>query len=294
MSRIRTVKPELFRHEELFDAELESGLPLRLAFIGLFTVADCEGRFRWKPRTLKLDVLPHDSVEFAAVLNALARHGFIQRYEVGGEVYGVIPSFNRHQQIQSKESERGSSIPPPPEQNNPGIVPEQSRNRTGTIPESYRNGTGTGTESQEKEEEKEEEEETSTISAREACATEKPSSPPSSNVLDSSRESRTEEAGRLPPEVLLLEVWNHVNPERPVRSLPPKRQQSVGTTLAFVAGNLGKPDWPKSPDDIPAWFADLFRYARDHDGYLRDRDFGFFMDADRLSGTVEGVYEPRH
>ena len=46
MSRIRTVKPELFKHEELFDTELASGLPLRLAFTGLFTVADCEGRFK--------------------------------------------------------------------------------------------------------------------------------------------------------------------------------------------------------------------------------------------------------
>lgn len=53
MSRIRTVKPELFKHEELFDAEQNSKLPLRLAFIGLFTVADREGRFKWRPRTLK-------------------------------------------------------------------------------------------------------------------------------------------------------------------------------------------------------------------------------------------------
>ena len=53
MSRIRTVKPELFKHEELFDTELASGLPLRLAFISLFTVADCEGRFKWRPRTLR-------------------------------------------------------------------------------------------------------------------------------------------------------------------------------------------------------------------------------------------------
>lgn len=152
MSRIRTVKPELFRHEDLFDAELASGLPLRLAFIGLFTVADCEGRFMWKPRTLKLDVLPHDIVDFAAVLNALERAGFIERYEVNGEPYGVIPSFTRHQIFQTKEQVRGSQLPPPPQRS-------EFRNATGTVPEPSRNDTGTVPESQEREKEREREEE---------------------------------------------------------------------------------------------------------------------------------------
>ena len=118
MSRIRTVKPELFKHEDLFDAELSSGLPLRLAFIGLFTVADREGRFRWKPRTLKLDVLPHDTIDFAAVLNALEQAGFIRRYEVNGEAFGWIPTFTKHQRFSGKEAELKSELPPPPEGSN--------------------------------------------------------------------------------------------------------------------------------------------------------------------------------
>ena len=161
MSRIRTIKPELFRHEELFDAELESGLPLRLAFMGLFTVADCEGRFVWKPRTLKLDVLPHDTVDFAAVLNALAATGFIQRYEVAGHVYGLIPSFTKHQIINIREKERGSDIPPPcsPDPAQPYTVPEPSQHSTGTVPEPSQHSTGTKPELQEEEEEQEREEE---------------------------------------------------------------------------------------------------------------------------------------
>lgn len=141
MSRIRTVKPELFRHEALFDAELATGLQLRLAFIGLFTAADCEGRFVWRPRTLKLDVLPHDAVDFSAVLNALEKYGFIKSYVVNGEKYGVIPSFSKHQFIQTKEKERGSEIPPFVEQateiqeNETGIVPESYRDETGIVPE---------------------------------------------------------------------------------------------------------------------------------------------------------------
>ena len=145
MSRIRTVKPELFRHEALFDAELDSGLPLRLAFVGLFTVADCEGRFPWKPRTLKLDVLPHDTVDFSAVLTALERAGFIQSYEANGTRYGLIPGFAKHQHINIKEKEKGSDYPPPPEispsevpvpsQNHPSTIPEPSQNHPSTLPE---------------------------------------------------------------------------------------------------------------------------------------------------------------
>jgi len=113
MGRIRTVKPELFQHCGLFDAEAESGLPLRLAFIGLFTCCDREGRFKWRPRELKLAVLPHDDIDFSRVLDALASHGFIRRYTMGAESYGVIPTWNRHQVINNKE--RASQLPSPEE-----------------------------------------------------------------------------------------------------------------------------------------------------------------------------------
>ncbi|CDH44748.1 hypothetical protein [Candidatus Contendibacter odensensis] len=152
MSRIRTVKPELFRHESLFDAELESGLPLRLAFIGLFTVADFKGCFLWKPRTLKLDVLPHDLIDFAQVLNALERHGFIQSYEVDGMKYGWIPSFTKHQRLQSKEIEAGSQIPdyrPAPTAEEQGTHPEQTQVHTRCVPEQTQVRTGTHPEAQE-------------------------------------------------------------------------------------------------------------------------------------------------
>src|SRR5712672_342642 len=97
MARIRTVKPTLFRHVEMFDAERETGLPLRLAFIGLFTAADREGRFKWSPRDLKLDCLPYDDVDFSRVLDALYDWGFIQKYEAEGRFYGCLPSWKDHQ-----------------------------------------------------------------------------------------------------------------------------------------------------------------------------------------------------
>jgi hypothetical protein len=115
MARIRTIKPGFFRHEGLFDAEREDGLPLRLAFAGLWTAADREGRFRWKPRELKLDCLPHDEVDFARVLDALATRGFIVKYEAEGKEYGYIPSWHDHQIINNREKD--SDLPEPNETN---------------------------------------------------------------------------------------------------------------------------------------------------------------------------------
>lgn len=122
--RIRTVKPEFFTHEALYDAEREAELPLRIAFIGLWCAADREGRFKWEARRLGVLILPYDSCDFSRVLDALTTRGFIQRYEVEGAAYGVIPSFSRHQFVNPREKK--SEIPP--------CIPRKGRegNRKGT------------------------------------------------------------------------------------------------------------------------------------------------------------------
>jgi hypothetical protein len=111
MARIRTIKPEFFRHEDLFAAEKESGLPLRLVFAGLWTACDREGRFRWRPRALKLDILPYDDIDFFRVLEELAARGFVLRYATPLGECGCIPSWSRHQVINNREAE--SDLPPP-------------------------------------------------------------------------------------------------------------------------------------------------------------------------------------
>ena len=109
MPRIRTVKPELFRHEELFELEVEIGINMRIAWIGLLCVADREGRFKWKPKILKLDILPHDDIDFERALNAFCHHGFVNCYEVNGKRYGELPTFLEHQKPNHRELK--SSIP---------------------------------------------------------------------------------------------------------------------------------------------------------------------------------------
>jgi len=115
MARIRTIKPEFFRHEGLFEAERDEGLPLRVAFAGIWTACDREGRFRWAPRQLKLDCLPYDEIDFSRVLDALRTRGFIAKYVVDGKEYGFIPSWREHQFINNREV---PSILPNPSENN--------------------------------------------------------------------------------------------------------------------------------------------------------------------------------
>lgn len=113
MARIRCVKPEFFRHEALFDLELETKLPIRVAYVGLWCCCDREGRFRWRSRQLKSEILPYDNIDFDDILNALFEKQFIVKYRVSCEDYGFIPSWNRHQVINNRESE--SSLPEPEE-----------------------------------------------------------------------------------------------------------------------------------------------------------------------------------
>ena len=111
MGRIRTIKPEFFLHEGLFDLEDETGLPIRLAFAGLWTQCDRAGRFKWQPRKLKATILPYDDIDFSRVLDALTTRGFVVEYESNGERFGAVPAFLSHQVINNREKE--SEIPEP-------------------------------------------------------------------------------------------------------------------------------------------------------------------------------------
>lgn len=109
--RIRTIKPEFFTHEGLFEIEIETGFPMRIAFAGLWCAADRRGRFKWEPRRLGVQILPYDQVDFSRVLDALTTRGFVRKYKSSTGVFGVIPSFEIHQVINNREKE--SDIPEP-------------------------------------------------------------------------------------------------------------------------------------------------------------------------------------
>jgi hypothetical protein len=113
VSRKRLIAPAFFTNADLYDAEAASGLPLRIAYAGLWTVTDRRGVFKWS-RNLKPEVLPYDACDILACLEELARVGLVVRYEVGGRKYGWIPTFTAHQTFHLRE--RPSSDPAPPDE----------------------------------------------------------------------------------------------------------------------------------------------------------------------------------
>jgi len=111
MARTRSIKPGFFDNEILGDLP-----PLtRLLFIGLWTIADREGRLEDKPRRIKKILLGYDDVDADGVdqmLQSLHDTGFIFRYSIDGNNYIQIVNFLKHQNPHIRE--KASEIPPPP------------------------------------------------------------------------------------------------------------------------------------------------------------------------------------
>lgn len=107
MARARNIKPSFFQNEEL--GEL---LPIeRLAFIGMWTIADFKGCIELRPKRLKVQLLPYDECDFESIVNNLDKSGFISIYSVQGQRYIKIINFEKHQNPHKNERESGSEIP---------------------------------------------------------------------------------------------------------------------------------------------------------------------------------------
>jgi hypothetical protein len=107
MARARNIKPSFFQNEEL--GELH---PLeRLAFIGMWTIADFKGCIEFRPKRLKVQLLPYDECDFEVITNNLEQSGFISTYSVSGQRYIKIINFEKHQNPHKNERESGSNIP---------------------------------------------------------------------------------------------------------------------------------------------------------------------------------------
>lgn len=111
MAKIRTIKPEFFRSRSL--ARVPVGA--RLTFAGLWTEADDGGRGVADPRIIKGalwalddDVTPAIVAEW---LEMLADTGHIRLYDVDGDQFYEVISFERHQ---SAAYRRGSAVHPTP------------------------------------------------------------------------------------------------------------------------------------------------------------------------------------
>lgn len=109
--RARNIKPGFFKSEGLASCSFQA----RLLFIGLWCIADREGRLEDRPARIKAELFPYDNVNVEKLLDELASKkdcdgtpSFIVRY---GEQkkYIQILHFLSHQHPHLKESE--SQIP---------------------------------------------------------------------------------------------------------------------------------------------------------------------------------------
>jgi len=113
--RGRFLKPSFFKN-----ADLAACHPLaRILFEGLWCHSDARGRFKWKPKTIKAEILPHDDlskwkVTMNLLLGQLVITGHVLPYKgENGAWYGFIPSFREHFPKEKKGS-KVLPIPDPP------------------------------------------------------------------------------------------------------------------------------------------------------------------------------------
>ena len=105
--RARNVKPGFFKNEDLVECDLSA----RLLFIGLWCLADKEGRLEYRPKKIKAEIFPYENFNIEKLLFQLADKNFIQIYNVNNYNYIQILNFTKHQNPHVKELE--SVIPEP-------------------------------------------------------------------------------------------------------------------------------------------------------------------------------------
>lgn len=109
MARARSIKPSFYKNEYLAECDPMA----RLLFIGLWTLADRDGRLEHRPLRIKAELFPYENCDMASLLKQLADRGFVRAYESGDVKVLEIPKFREHQRCHPDE--KGEGLPPPPE-----------------------------------------------------------------------------------------------------------------------------------------------------------------------------------
>src|SRR5579872_7222694 len=91
--RARNIKPGLYKNEDLALCSVWA----RYLCPGLWMMSDRAGRLEDRPKRIKAELLAYDCIEVEPLLQELALHKHIQRYEVSGEHYIQILNFLKHQ-----------------------------------------------------------------------------------------------------------------------------------------------------------------------------------------------------
>jgi chemotaxis protein histidine kinase CheA len=131
MARSRNIKPGFYKNEDLAECSIWA----RYFFPGLWMAALKPGILEDRPKRLKAEILPFDTVDVEPLLTELHERGFIYRYtDDSGARLIFIPGFSTHQSPHYSEKPSPFKAPQLPEKwrhmstRNLGDDPEQSEN----------------------------------------------------------------------------------------------------------------------------------------------------------------------
>lgn len=114
MARARNIKPSFFTNEILGTLDPIIGM----TFVGLWCLADKEGRLEDRPLRIKAELFPYrEGTDINGYLTVMEREGFIDRYEVDGVKYIQVVNFEKHQSPHHTEKAKG--FPPKPKGRKP-------------------------------------------------------------------------------------------------------------------------------------------------------------------------------
>ncbi|MCK5602608.1 hypothetical protein KAR91_12080 [Candidatus Pacearchaeota archaeon] len=93
--RSRNIKPGFFKNENLSECD-----PLaRILFTGLWCMADCEGYLEYRPKKIKVEILPYDSCNVEKLLEQLLHNNLIIFIvdKSKNKAFIEVPTFLDHQ-----------------------------------------------------------------------------------------------------------------------------------------------------------------------------------------------------
>lgn len=109
MARARNIKPSFFTNEIIGTLDPIVGM----TFIGLWCLADKNGRLEDRPLRIKAELFPYrEGTDLNGYLTVLEQEGFIERYEVDGARLIQVVNFDKHQSPHHTEKAKG--YPPKP------------------------------------------------------------------------------------------------------------------------------------------------------------------------------------
>lgn len=122
MPRTRQIKYEFFVDDDLAQQSPHG----RLLFIGLWTLADRDGKLEDKPMKIKAQLFPYEQVDVEHLLTELSC-GFIERYEANGKKYIKINKFSKHQHPHKNEPNSELPDQKPSDSGKIGSTPSKTR-----------------------------------------------------------------------------------------------------------------------------------------------------------------------